>query len=135
VELELKGDRAARVLEQLLALDVVAWEGAAMGHLRDFLDFVERSACKDISAAPLLPWWAKFVGGAQKARLRLGVMPVTLERAQEWVSRQVAPTLHALEQACGAGFVRSLMIAGSRRMGLRQQVIMAQGARLRAAPA
>jgi DNA relaxase NicK len=127
-ELELKGERAAAVAAQLAGLPAREWAPVALGHLRDFVDFVDRESDANLSRAAPLPWWSAFVGRAAKAGLRLvhEVVP-TLERSRDWFRRQVGPTLAVL-LAADRGSLEGLLGAvdeGRRRWGPRHRLLLA----------
>ena len=42
-----------------------------MGYLRGFVDFVDASSDKCSTRRRLLPWWADFIGGCEKVKIRL----------------------------------------------------------------
>jgi hypothetical protein len=71
LEMEWRREKADLLARDLLALPVDQWATRAMGHLRDFIDFVDRSADVNVSRAPLLPWWAAFVDGVARVKLKV----------------------------------------------------------------
>jgi hypothetical protein len=94
LELEVKGDRAQLVFDHLLAFEESAWSGAAMGLLRDFVDFRDRSTGVRSDFAQLLPKWAVVVDGASRTALPIARKPpITFTRLELWLERQVGPAL------------------------------------------
>jgi hypothetical protein len=74
----------------------------AFGLLRDFVDFVDRTGGGSASRAPLLPWWAAFVGNAEKCKLALekpyeGALIV---RTRNFLQRLI-PTLCVIRRGLG----------------------------------
>jgi DNA relaxase NicK len=102
VEMECKEERAAAVLRDLLRVGVNGLAEAAVGHLRDFIDFET-------------PWWDVFAGMAKRAGLTLNatVSPgEAVARAWKWTGTQLAPTLSALVAGCGGDLGPLLEIIG-----------------------
>jgi phage replication initiation protein len=104
-EVEFKRERAT--------LMATAIAGGELGRsvrqvLAGTLNFVVPSKDKDRDRWPVCDWWASFLGEVEKLRLSAGEKVRSIERAKEWVSRQVAPTLAMLTVAEG-GAVEWLM--------------------------
>lgn len=125
VEVELK-EEAAGIAFQRVVDGVGATLGAeAIGWVRSICDFVDRSADANVSRCPLLDWWAAFVGGAEKLRVRLGgTVRATLERTRRWLTKQVSAVLATVE-SLEPGFVEKLLQEGRWRMGERHRVMLA----------
>ncbi len=96
-ELELKGNRATKVADLVLAEPDSAAE-TALSIVRDFVDFVDAAASSNRSRCPLLPFWERFVAGACRARVRLDPRPEpSITRTVDWVEGQVARSLALYE--------------------------------------
>jgi DNA relaxase NicK len=120
IEVEIKGDAApaaAAVLGACLAdRDELAFSEAAIGLLRRFVDFVDAGADSNISRAPMLEWWADFVGDTARMRLWLGerVVGSAIEML-EWALHQTAPVLAVLTQVFGPTVLHDLAKDGRSR--------------------
>jgi DNA relaxase NicK len=130
LELELKAEAAiaaASALREARASGAAALAAVMMAWVRRSVDFVDASSDTNSSRRELLPWWAAFVGAVEAARVRL-VDPVTrtLEDAQAWVERQVAPVLAVLERAMGTSALLALVRGGSARWRGRHRALLAQ---------
>jgi hypothetical protein len=71
LELEVRRDKADLFARQLAELPVEKWAGLTVRYVRDFIDFVDRSADSNISRAPLLFWWDAFVQGDDRLKLKV----------------------------------------------------------------
>jgi hypothetical protein len=65
---ELRKDWASAAARDLSKAPLEAWPSIALAHLRGMVDFVDRKANERVERCPLLPWWAEFVGGADRIR-------------------------------------------------------------------
>lgn len=103
-ELELKGQRAASVAKLVLD-DSVSTLDVAVAAIRDFVDFVDSASSTNRSRCRLLPFWAQFVSGIERAGVRLEPRPQpTIDRVVDWIEGQVAPSL-ALYEIYGERFL------------------------------
>ena len=103
VELELKKPIADSVAQAMIALPFEEWLMVGLGHLRQFLDFVDAKSGKKLSLAPLLPWWEQFVCGAARAEekyTRPEAARNLVMQYQEYLTRLI-PTLCVYKQAFG----------------------------------
>lgn len=118
-EMRYRGDAAAAVAADLLGDVGEGWATRAMGHVRAFVDFVSLGQA-NASRRPLLGWWAKFVGDAERARVRLVRQVVeSFEVVRSWVERQVAPMLAVVAERLGPAEVKRLLRAGRSRWDAR----------------
>lgn len=132
-ELELKGRTAAAagslVLGRLLTEGVEGFAGSVLGLVRRFVDFVDVSSAEHASRRELLPFWAAFVAGVEKASLSLGeVAERTLDDAFEWLERQAGPMLALVAAAAPGEALRELVARGRRRWRDRHRVILERSA-------
>ena len=67
-EAEFTGDWSRTAARRLALSPVETWPELAIGLMRGMVDFVDHAANERIERCPLLPWWGKFVGGAEKMR-------------------------------------------------------------------
>lgn len=119
-ELELKGDTAQRAAGEFFAAvamgDAVLLRSRALAWIRRFVDFVDAGEDSNISRAPLLEFWARFVEGVEKATVQLGGEAVrTVERTHTWLERQVASALAVVADSMGADAVLRLIEGGRQR--------------------
>lgn len=119
-ELQARRHAAAAIAADLLDGEVGdGWALRVLGHLRAFVDFVEIEG-ENSSRRPLLEWWAAFVGGVERARVRLtGVVVDSFERIAAWVEYQVGPMLAVVEARMGRSGVASILSRGRSRWGSR----------------
>lgn len=91
-EIRLKDDRAYHAVVDLLTYRDV--EQTAFSIINHYLRFVDREDGKPKSRWKLNADWAWFIGeNREKLKLTTQPEPYTLERALQWLHRQVAPTL------------------------------------------
>lgn len=92
LELQLRDKWAEEVCGVLTTSPTKYWLYECLGILRDFLDFVDASGSGgNISRAPLLPWWAEFILGVEKAELQVARsrQEVTRARTERHLKRLV----------------------------------------------
>lgn len=91
-EIRLKDDRAIHAVMDLLTYRDV--EHTAFSIINHYLRFVDKEDGKPKSKWKLNADWAWFIGeNREKLKLTTQPEPYTLERALQWLHRQVAPTL------------------------------------------
>lgn len=119
-ELELKGRRAAAAADHIFSLPEDEVPSAALGMIRDFVDFVDASASSNISRAPLLGFWADFVGSVERIKLDLTTVAVhSIKRALRWTVKQIAPVLAVVERIDDGSLLGRLINHGRDRWDLR----------------
>lgn len=127
-ELELKGLRAVAAFELLQAPLHLARE-MAISFLRAFIDFVDPTTSTNKSRQDVLPKWLFWYRLVQKARVELPPRPVlTLQRAWDWVERQVAPVAALLASADVTRFHRTMLHAENRWTDRHRLLLAASGA-------
>ena len=92
-EIQARDERADGIMA------VLAAEGLApiAGLLFRYVDFKEPGSLDSNRARwRTCEWWSDFLNGVQKRALTVATTVQTLERAEAWVKRQVAPTLALL---------------------------------------
>ncbi len=126
-ELEVKGARAALLWAHLLKHDEESWSGAAMAHLRDFIDFRDRSQGQQPRACPLLDWWAAVVADAGRTSLPIPRKPRTLVKAAATVEYQWSGTVAMVadSQADPEGYLLGLLELGRDRRRVHHVRMMA----------
>lgn len=132
-ELQLNKERAAAVCRVLAEREFAEWSCYGLGVLRDFVDFVDSESSLNRSRQALLGWWAEFLGGAERAGLRLSAREVKpLEAVRHWVRKQVSASLAvlcAVDLECAGGDVAvllSLLDEGRSRYRKRHRALLSQ---------
>ena len=92
--MEFKGDWAKEVGERIATSPPNIWMWDVLGMLRDYIEFVDATAGCNISRAPLLPWWERFIGNCEKVKLRKSSVPLSVQneaaRLEAHIGRQIA---------------------------------------------
>lgn len=120
LELELSDAPAAAAAGEFFAAvamrDVVLLRDRALAWVRRFVDFVDPSQEENISRAPLLDFWARFVQGVEKAHVQLeGAVVHSVERTHRWLQRQVASALAVVADSMGVDALLKLVGEGRDR--------------------
>lgn len=127
-ELELKGDTAA-------AAAPLVWEAigagnlgpVALGLIRRFVDFVDAESDAHASRRDLLPMWAEFVSGVERATLSLEeVVERTLDEVWEWLEHQAGPALALIASAGRLGALQELARRGRLRWREKHRDVLAR---------
>lgn len=123
LELRLKKERAA-LFQPILLGDLLDLPKIAVGLLREFVDFVDRSSAKNASRTNLLPSWKAFTMGLERVKMKLqGQAQLTIEQMVNWIEHQVAASLAVYYKL---GFsVENLLQIGNRRMRKRHHGLLA----------
>jgi hypothetical protein len=77
------------------------WGKVWASRVCSFADFRDRSAHRDVQHCPRLPWWEALMSGAEKWKSYAPVPIVDVERAREWLDRQVMPALAMVLESDG----------------------------------
>jgi hypothetical protein len=104
-EMEWRGDRSDLLARELAGLAPQAWATRSIAHLRDFIDFIDSSSSSNVSRCDLLPWWAGFVQGINRIRMKI-VRPVRplVEKVANMIARH-RKGVATLERAFGRYYV------------------------------
>jgi hypothetical protein len=65
---EFRGDWAKALVQDLADGELARWPKIALGYIRGMVDFVDHTVNERPERCPLLPWWAEFVGDAERIR-------------------------------------------------------------------
>lgn len=99
------------------------------GILIGYVTFREPTGHSNRSRWPIAPWWAEFLGGAERAQLGRRETDRTVEDIQGWIAHQVAPSLAVVELAMGAEamwcWLHERVEAAKPRLGPRHRAIIA----------
>lgn len=120
VELELKSVRADMFFRALLAADMSEWAAIATEHLNGFIQLP-------------LSWWSEFLLTAKSAWLRLRRNIPTIEKAKNWIEKQVVPSLALVVGAVSGGDLDKMQEIfmgwlgdGRRRFNDRHEIMLEQ---------
>ena len=102
VEFEYKGDRAQAVADYI-ATHRDNWQEAARGWFFRYLDFKEPGEDENKSRWKTCDWWLKFLEYASKERLFISRVVKTVDDVENWVDKQVTPSLYMLAMTIGHG--------------------------------
>jgi DNA relaxase NicK len=121
IEMQTKKQRADLVAKDLLIHPPFSWVDKAIGHLRDYVDFIDGSTGK------LLPWWDKFTHNQDRAMKTISnAREVTLNGMLDWVNKAVSPTLSVIADLVGMPAVEAFVEAGRRKRGSRFNALLNQ---------
>ena len=92
-EVEFKAKQAQR------AADHIASGTDPRALIVSSLDFRDSSADSNISRCPQLPWWSAWVGSVKRVSFAVRkAVDEVVKRAEQWVRKQVGPTLAFLDK-------------------------------------
>lgn len=130
VELRLKTRRANLAFDKLIMSNVPEnnLPVEAMGIMRSYVDFIDRIQCSNVSRAPLLPWWERFVGNAIPMRDVIHRHTCTEERSEQWLRQRIAASLAkvAATKSDPIAFYKELYAIGLAKLQDRYNKAMAQ---------
>lgn len=119
-ELEIKGKRAAITFEALkmaFRASPEKFAEAAVGAIRDFVDFVQPETDLNISRAELLPFWEIFTAGIARARIVLArEIDKDFVEVVEYIAKNYAPLLSVIYQGMGWIKFREMVKKGKTRV-------------------
>ncbi len=74
------------------------------GVLRGHIEFKDNEATHSrLKNMPIAPWWERFLGACEKAKLVVKPILRSVEKSVQWVAKQVAPALGLILKAEGFG--------------------------------
>ena len=121
IELQTKSGRADLVARDVLIQLPEFWIDKAIGHLRDYVDFLDGVTGK------LLPWWDEFVHNQDRAMKTISnARVVTLNSMLSWVNNAVSPTLSVIADLVGMPAIEAFIVAGRRKRGSRFNALLNQ---------
>ena len=122
VEIEYKADRARQILEYVLStksLDCVC---------RSILNYVAFKSppvgSDSFERWPIVSWWLEFLQVDEVLVLAFGNPSSTIEKAVDWIDKQVAPTLALVQEAYGDEKVKRLINSGSKRLNEKHYAML-----------
>jgi phage replication initiation protein len=116
-------DEAAQSLVRALVLG--NWGKVWASRLVQFIDFRDRSANGLVNRCPRVGWFEAIVGNAEKAAVYEARPVVSAEKAEQWLYRQVAPTLSAMSARYGGDlrYVERLLKDGRTRWRVKHRLL------------
>jgi DNA relaxase NicK len=102
LEVEYKKEKATQVgFDLLTSLTVEEALTKAMGHLRDYTDF-------------LTDWWLEFVGEFDRLYKKLNetITEIEITKMKEWLEKQVSSAIHVLVELEGIEYIEKLYKLG-----------------------
>jgi hypothetical protein len=132
IELELHQERAQLVWADLMAHSDADWSGAAMSHVRAFIDFRDRSNVSRPDLAPLLPWWSQIVAGAARSKLLIQRVERSLDDVKTWLERSISSSLALVARSMPdpAHYLDELVRNGRLKWRTRHRVMLARAGEL-----
>lgn len=98
-EMQMADERAQEAVKQILRGVEV---GVVMfGLLRNYMNFVDPTEDSNKARWPISEWWLLFLDDAERLRLAAKAPDSTIERKEQWVDKQVKPTLSEIWVALG----------------------------------
>jgi len=114
-ELQMRKARANSVVDLIIDNERVG--SIALGVLKYYLMFLSPSKNDSNKRRwNTIKWWDKFLTDIEALSLSVKAPDRTIERAFNWASNQLAPTLATLEQAYGVDLLLQLLDEGKKRM-------------------
>lgn len=89
-EVEWKGDRAPKVVEELLA-SRSAWPETLQSLILGAVEFRENNGRSERERRPMAEWWQRVLGGADAVRVAAEEKKQTFERWHRWAQRSFWP--------------------------------------------
>jgi phage replication initiation protein len=86
-ELQLRNDRAFIAGQMIAQHDDDNLAKQVLGHLRNYLLFVDNNGDINRSRWPICNWWLKFLGDVEKLPLTMVAPDVSIEKAVDWLFR------------------------------------------------
>ena len=101
IEAEFHKYRADEVARSFADSNVEDYPSLVMGWLKGALNFIDRSAAKNVCDCPMLDWWAKLFSRYDKISFRPRHVKRSFEKSLTWLETQVAPTFHMVTKCLG----------------------------------
>lgn len=99
-EVQLRGERADKLVERFVAQGVSAVAAALRAHLAFRVpDMTQRPSRQFVCV-----WWEEFLGWAEACELVIRGAVRTIAQTQEWVKKSVGCAIAAITQACGGSW-------------------------------
>jgi len=116
-------DEAAQSLVRELVLG--NWGEVWASRLVQLVDFRDRSSKLLVDRCPRMSWFEGIVGDAEKAVVYEAQPVVSAEKVDNWLHRQVAPSLAAMMMRSGGdlAYVENLMEDGKKRQKTKHRLL------------
>lgn len=103
LEFQCRGDRATLIANDLLQRDYSDWWQCAIGHLRQYADF-------------MFDAWLTFVECTQRFAIRISsARALSIAKMAKWAEEQLSMALYCLQEVSGGLFVSELLEKGRER--------------------
>jgi DNA relaxase NicK len=97
-EFQMRNERAHAVCLDVFSHVQAEWENTVKAHVRQFVDFKNTN------------WWAEFISTSYKANLKISLArQISLERMENWITRQVVVALSVHEDIYGKAGINKLV--------------------------
>jgi phage replication initiation protein len=115
-EIQARDERAQKIAEIIAQGDDLG--NVISGILKHYLRFVVKGKDKKRSRWKTAPFWEKFLGEVEALKLTEKAPDRTVERTEEWLRKQVAPSLAVLMRAYDGdvGLLHNMIHSGDRRL-------------------
>jgi phage replication initiation protein len=121
-ELQTRDEPGESLVHQLVLGN---WGDVWASRLVQLVDFRDRSANALVNRCPRMEWFEGIVGNAKKASVYEPRPPMSAEKVDAWLHRQVAPSLAAMMVRYGGDveYVGGLMKEGKRRFKTKHRLL------------
>jgi DNA relaxase NicK len=119
IELQTRNERADLVARDVLKKSPSDWLVAALGHLRDYVDFV------GVENQQLLAWWAGFVNETERSeKIISDARTIELSRLVGWMTNQGSAVLSVIADAIGEQAIEALVKYGRQKRGSKYNALL-----------
>lgn len=126
IELQRRNENAGLMLAHIVKEGRLS---AAVDIMASLLEFKAYKADFNKSRVPMADYWATFLDGAKKAKLAVAKPTLTIERAVQWLHKQVAPIFAAVIEHSGGDLseVVEMIRGGRERYRPKHRALVANG--------
>lgn len=124
MELEVKGNKAVKLQEILTVKNVGK---VATGLINSYIRIVQPNKTdENKSRWKIKPYWKKIINTTEKISLSRKTEDVTLEKMENWIDKQVAPTLATIIMAKGGDmeYIYNQLDKGRKRLKAKHKQII-----------
>lgn len=122
LELVYRKDRAKKLAEYIVKSRITLGH-AIRGTLSQYLRFLKKGRDSNKARWKTATWWDKLLADVDKLSLTIKKEAKTIEEMENWVDKQISPTIAAVVKAHNGdlAWLRSILISGSERMSQRHK--------------
>jgi phage replication initiation protein len=126
-EVECHNERANVMAYQIITSDLGE---TIAGVLKNYINFVDPSDDPNKARWSTTEWWADFIGSVAKVKLTIKKAARSIKDVEEWMERQVSPTLALLliHHKNNDQFIDRLIKSGKKRLKPRHLLLLNQAA-------